>query len=79
MSKVDDILRQHQLETLVSMKKRRDALNICIANLEHAVEHPIQPLNIDFEAIAEEARKDMEFLEKREKGHRYREEDKTEH
>jgi hypothetical protein len=67
MSKVDDIVRQHQVEILNSMKKRRDLLDKGIASLEQAIEHPIPPLNIDIEAIKEEARKDIEFLEKCEK------------
>lgn len=64
MTNVDEEIKKIRLKTLEAMKKRRDALNRDIAELEYAIEHPTPPLNIDFEAIEEEARKDMEFLEK---------------
>lgn len=64
MGKVDDKFREIQLRTLEGMKKRRNVLDRGIANLEYAIEYPIPPLNIDFEAIKEEARRDMEFLDR---------------
>ena len=63
MGKIDDAIREEQTQILNSMKKRRDILNEGIAKLEYAIEHPSPPLNIDFDAIAEEARKDVELLE----------------
>lgn len=64
MSKVDDKIREIQVRILEDMKRRRDVLDRGIANLEYVIDNPAPPLNIDFEAIKEEARKDMEFLEK---------------
>jgi cell division protein FtsB len=67
MGNVDEIVLEHQKKMLASMKKRRDSLNNGIAKLEYAIEHPTLPYNIDYEAIKEEARKDIEFLDKCEK------------
>lgn len=67
MSKVNEEFRRLQLETLEELKKRRDILNTGIADLEYAIEHHTPPLYIDFEAINEKARKDIEFLDKCEK------------
>lgn len=67
MGKAGDQIREIQLRILEGMKKRRDVLNTGIANLEHTIDNPTPPLNIDFEAIAEEARRDMEFLDQCEK------------
>lgn len=67
MSKVDDGIREAQVRILEGMKKRRDALNTGIANLEYVIDNPTPPLNIDFEVVKEEARRDMEFLDQCEK------------
>jgi len=58
MSKVDEEFRQLRLETLEKIKKRRDALDTSIANLEYAIEHPNPPINIDFKAEEEAANRD---------------------
>jgi len=67
MGKAGDKFKEMQLRTLENMKKRRDALDRSIASLEHAIDNPTPPLNIDFEVIAEEARRDIEFLDQCEK------------
>ena len=72
MSRVDDGIREEQLQILDSLKKCRATLDKEIAGLEYAVKHPTPPLNIDLEALAEEARKGMEFFEQCGEEHRER-------
>lgn len=62
MGDVSEQVREIQLRILEDMKKRRDLLNKSIAKLEYKIDNPAPPLNIDFEAIKEEAHRDMEFL-----------------
>lgn len=64
MSDVSGQIRGIQQRILEDMKKRRDVLDQGIAKLEYAIDKPNPDYDIDFEAIKEEARKDMEFLEK---------------
>ena len=49
---------------LEDMKRRRDLLSNAIVQLEYDLLHPLPPIKIDFKAIEEETRRDMEFLEK---------------
>jgi hypothetical protein len=62
MGDINETFRQLQLATLEDVKKR-DLLNEGIAKLEHDLDNPSKPINIDFDAIREEASKDMKFLE----------------
>lgn len=64
MSEIDDQIREIRLRILEDMKKHRATLNKNIADLEYAIEHPTPPLHIDFEVIKEEARRDVEFLDR---------------
>lgn len=67
MGNVNETIRRLREETLEEMKKRKDVLDAGIARLEETLQKPDIQLNIDFEAIKEEARKDMKFLEECEK------------
>jgi len=58
MSKLEEEFRRIQLETLSDMKKRRDMLDKGIADLEHSLDNPTLHIDVDFAAIAEEARRD---------------------
>lgn len=62
MGDIHEQVRQIQLHILEDMKKRRDILNRAISDLEHIIDNPPPPINIDFEAIEKEAHEDIEFL-----------------
>jgi len=62
VSDVSEQIREIQLRVLEDMKERRDRLDKGITSLEYAIDNPTPPININFEAIREEARRGIEFL-----------------
>lgn len=54
-------------KTLAVLKERRDILVRGIASLEYDLAHPLPPVEVDFMAIEEIAKHDIEFLEQCEK------------
>ena len=55
----DDISR----EQIKDMRERRDLLTKAITELEYELAHPLPPIQMDYEAIDEEARYINAFLD----------------
>ena len=68
-------------KTLADMIEWRDLLNRGIAELQYSLDHPLPPIQVDFKAIKEQARKHLAFFEectkKREKREREEEDVKS--